>query len=453
MALINCPECGKEISDKAEACPNCGYSINTPVKAKKKSRLFKSKKSKITLMICALLFAVVVTVVYIYTGLPNFKNMNLDEAEKILTERKIGFDVEYKYTKDLEKDVIYNQSIKPYSHAVDEKLILYVSLGKEYTMPDIIGQQVDAVQDELDSIPHEYVYEYSHTDEEGTIISSSEKVGTVFYDSNPVVITVSKGLYKKLDDLKGKNIDEVQQYLDGLGLKYDIERKYSLDFDANFVTEYTPDEYAETGETIKLTVSEGLGILIPDLTALPKDNIDKLAQDKGFTVNYVNSYKDIECDLINNKNVHKLISQSVSGCLPKGTIVDIECSSPAIEIVDVGFECNYVGGVDTFISFKNNSDKQIAYVDFNVKYYDSMGNPAKCSIRNTSTANLQYTGPLNAGGKSKKIYWDAVIYDSTTSAMMPLSIKITFSDGTKQIITNSGRYWTIRGYYGGDLND
>ena len=24
MSLINCPECGKEISDKAEACPHCG---------------------------------------------------------------------------------------------------------------------------------------------------------------------------------------------------------------------------------------------------------------------------------------------------------------------------------------------------------------------------------------------------------------------------------------------
>ena len=24
MGMIKCPECGKEISDKAEACPNCG---------------------------------------------------------------------------------------------------------------------------------------------------------------------------------------------------------------------------------------------------------------------------------------------------------------------------------------------------------------------------------------------------------------------------------------------
>ncbi len=27
MALINCPECGKEISDKSEKCIHCGYPI------------------------------------------------------------------------------------------------------------------------------------------------------------------------------------------------------------------------------------------------------------------------------------------------------------------------------------------------------------------------------------------------------------------------------------------
>jgi hypothetical protein len=29
MALINCPECGKEISDKAASCPHCGNPIYT----------------------------------------------------------------------------------------------------------------------------------------------------------------------------------------------------------------------------------------------------------------------------------------------------------------------------------------------------------------------------------------------------------------------------------------
>lgn len=31
MALISCPECGKEISDKAVACPHCGNPINPQV--------------------------------------------------------------------------------------------------------------------------------------------------------------------------------------------------------------------------------------------------------------------------------------------------------------------------------------------------------------------------------------------------------------------------------------
>lgn len=28
MPLINCPECNKEISDKADSCPNCGFPID-----------------------------------------------------------------------------------------------------------------------------------------------------------------------------------------------------------------------------------------------------------------------------------------------------------------------------------------------------------------------------------------------------------------------------------------
>lgn len=34
MALIKCPECGKEISDKASNCPNCGYYLQENKKIK-----------------------------------------------------------------------------------------------------------------------------------------------------------------------------------------------------------------------------------------------------------------------------------------------------------------------------------------------------------------------------------------------------------------------------------
>ena len=33
MAMIKCPECGKEFSDKAPACPNCGCPISEVIKS------------------------------------------------------------------------------------------------------------------------------------------------------------------------------------------------------------------------------------------------------------------------------------------------------------------------------------------------------------------------------------------------------------------------------------
>ena len=42
MALIKCPECGKEISDKAAACPNCGV----PILMEQKSSYTEKKPDK-----------------------------------------------------------------------------------------------------------------------------------------------------------------------------------------------------------------------------------------------------------------------------------------------------------------------------------------------------------------------------------------------------------------------
>lgn len=62
MALIKCPECGKEVSDSAVMCPNCGCPINQ----KKKKKL--SKKSIAALVIIFLVMIIIVG------GIAFFKN-------------------------------------------------------------------------------------------------------------------------------------------------------------------------------------------------------------------------------------------------------------------------------------------------------------------------------------------------------------------------------------------
>lgn len=39
MALTTCPECGKEVSEKAKSCPNCGHPFGEGAQAKKKASL------------------------------------------------------------------------------------------------------------------------------------------------------------------------------------------------------------------------------------------------------------------------------------------------------------------------------------------------------------------------------------------------------------------------------
>ena len=56
MALIKCKECGKEFSDMADACPNCGYN---PTRAKEKAMGLKpreDRKSKSVLIFLTFFF-------------------------------------------------------------------------------------------------------------------------------------------------------------------------------------------------------------------------------------------------------------------------------------------------------------------------------------------------------------------------------------------------------------
>ncbi len=67
MALIKCKECGKEFSDMAEACPNCGYN---PTRAKEKAMGLKPKEERKSKTVALLLtfFLWFVAGGHFYTG-------------------------------------------------------------------------------------------------------------------------------------------------------------------------------------------------------------------------------------------------------------------------------------------------------------------------------------------------------------------------------------------------
>ena len=67
MAIINCVECGKEISDTAKKCPHCGYNYNSF------SKTFRKNAKTIILITVALILIVISICVFMIDSRPNLK--------------------------------------------------------------------------------------------------------------------------------------------------------------------------------------------------------------------------------------------------------------------------------------------------------------------------------------------------------------------------------------------
>lgn len=116
MALVKCPECGNEISDKAKSCPTCGYLIkrNDP-----KNRLHKVLISII--LIIVLIVGIIITIIFT----TNDKKTNFNKLEdEIFIHAKELQDTYGKISIDCAK--IYCDGKNQYI------IIYYYGLGKNY---------------------------------------------------------------------------------------------------------------------------------------------------------------------------------------------------------------------------------------------------------------------------------------------------------------------------------
>lgn len=104
MSIINCPECGKEISDKAANCPNCGCPIGNkngstdtsakkPVPPKKKGSCLKTVLIAFGVIIVLMIFIGMISgqgneTEVQKTGELETESQNQDESETITQEPK-----------------------------------------------------------------------------------------------------------------------------------------------------------------------------------------------------------------------------------------------------------------------------------------------------------------------------------------------------------------------------
>lgn len=118
MALITCPECGREVSDRASACPHCGFPLSAaspaeadPQPAAEPVPAAKPPKKK-TLYVCIAVVAAVVVIfagVYIYNANARSKYIrSVDEAAHIMLSGGVTADFMCSQVSDIWHDAIYD---------------------------------------------------------------------------------------------------------------------------------------------------------------------------------------------------------------------------------------------------------------------------------------------------------------------------------------------------------
>ena len=66
MAIIRCPECDREISDKAEKCPHCGYPLKSAKTSEESNTMSDTRfKKKVIFLLALLVFAVLMIMIWL----------------------------------------------------------------------------------------------------------------------------------------------------------------------------------------------------------------------------------------------------------------------------------------------------------------------------------------------------------------------------------------------------
>ena len=97
MALIKCPECGKEISNQTKSCPHCGYRLNS---------MSLEEKSSIRKTVCWILGTIlaIALIVVIYDA----TTISLDEQTAELKKAREEYKESQERLNDLKREKAIN---------------------------------------------------------------------------------------------------------------------------------------------------------------------------------------------------------------------------------------------------------------------------------------------------------------------------------------------------------
>ena len=256
--------------------------------------------------------------------LENFQNKTISEALKWAKENNIEVNQIYEYSDNIEEYRIITQDIYPNTllKKVD-KITFTVSYGPNYdkiiSLPNMVGWNID---DAMKTINDNFLnnvnidYEVNEEKEKDTIIEQS--ISGQIRRNDEVNIKVSLGSTDDLEpvemiNLKNKSLMDATLWLKRHGIKYELVYVFSDEIAKNYVADQETDPGKTVNpkdDTVKLIISKGKKIVVPDLTKLSVDEATEWIINNNLKVKFETKYdsnieagKIIEADYKENDEI------------------------------------------------------------------------------------------------------------------------------------------------------
>ena len=129
MALISCPECGKEISDKAFACPHCGNPMNQPPPKHTNNNGWSngSKKRLLYVLIGLILICIIGGGWYLLRSgnEPAYKEIDISELDSIFSIENID---------EAASNVLVDTQADTINDTLYNKIVYHGDVGEQYRL-------------------------------------------------------------------------------------------------------------------------------------------------------------------------------------------------------------------------------------------------------------------------------------------------------------------------------
>ena len=237
----------------------------------------------------------------------DFKGKSITEVLKWAKEHNIEIKQIYEYSDNVEEYYVITQDIYPNTLLKNVKEItLTVSYGPNYdkiiALPNMVGWDIDSALKTInDNFLNNVKIEYEINEEEKKDIIYEQNISGQMRRSDELILKVSLGKKEELEQVElinfeNKSLFDATLWLKRYAINYEIVYIFSDEIKRDYVVSQEPTKKTKVdpnNDTVKLIVSKGKKIIVPDLTKMTVDEATEWIMTNNLKVKFEETYDSI----------------------------------------------------------------------------------------------------------------------------------------------------------------